>query len=140
MNSIYILGAIVIISIGNVVLSFIGSNTMLLPKTYVSLILLIIYLETNHSNCATLITTKNEVPFVKSALFSGAGVLILGLFSVKWLSLGILGLILAQGLVQLLYNNWKWPKVVFNDMKTNYFEIIKIGFAEWKNHLFEMKV
>jgi O-antigen/teichoic acid export membrane protein len=139
MNLIYILGAVVILITGNVILNIIGSNTMLLSEIYTAIILLIIYLETNHGNCATLITTKNEVPFVKPALLSGLGVLILGLISVKYLELGILGLILAQGLVQLLYNNWKWPKEVFHDMNTNFFEIIKIGFLEWKNHLFRDK-
>lgn len=135
MNSIYFLGALVILIAGNVILNIVGSNTMLLPETYTAIILIIIYLETNHSNCATLITTKNEVPFVKASLLSGAGVLIFGLISVKYLELGILGLLLAQGFVQLLYNNWKWPKEAFKDMSTNYFEVIRIGCLEWKNYI-----
>ncbi|MFZ7131950.1 MAG: O-unit flippase-like protein [Eubacteriales bacterium] len=135
MNSIYFLGALVILIAGNIILNIVGSNTMLLPETYTTIILIIIYLETNHSNCATLITTKNEVPFVKASLLSGAGVLIFGLISVKYLELGILGLLLSQGFVQLAYNNWKWPKEAFKDMSTNYFDIIKIGCLEWKNYI-----
>ena len=135
MNSIYLIGALVILFIGNSVLSLLGSNTLLLPKMYVFALLVIIYLETNHSNCATLITTKNEVPFVKPALLSGIGVLFLGLVSVKYLNIGLAGLILSQGFVQLLYNNWKWPHEIYKDLDTNYFEVIKIGYQQWKNIL-----
>lgn len=134
-NLIYFLGAIVILFSGNFILEIAGSKTMLLPKVHLALILIVVYLETNHSNSATLITTKNEVPFVSSALLSGLGVLFFGLISVKNLRLGILGLILAQGLVQLAYNNWKWPKEALKDLNTTYFEITKIGFSEWKNTL-----
>lgn len=96
-----------ILIVGNIILNIVGSNTMLLSRLYTIIILIVVYLETNHSNCATLITTKNEVPFVISSLLSGTGVLFFGLISVKYLELGILGLLLAQGIVQLLYNNWK---------------------------------
>ena len=58
MNLIFFCGAIVIYFGGNIVLSFVGSNTSLLPNSHLLLILIIIYLETNHSNCSTLITTK----------------------------------------------------------------------------------
>lgn len=135
MNLVYLVGVIGILSFGNSILDAVGSKTMLLPNAYVALILLVIYLESNHSNSSTLITTKNEVPFVSSALLSGLGVLLLGLISVKYLSMGILGLILSQGLVQLSYNNWKWPKEILRDLDTTYFEIIKIGLREWRKHL-----
>jgi O-antigen/teichoic acid export membrane protein len=135
MNFIYIFGASIILILGNTILNFVGSNTNLLSNAYTALILVIIYLETNHSNCATLITTKNEVPFVKSSLLSGVGVLIFGLMAVRYFKLGILGLLLAQGIVQLAYNNWKWPKEVLVDMHTNYFEIQKIGYIEWKKYI-----
>ena len=140
MNILYLAGALVILFIGNSVLSLVRSNTLLLPKMYVLILIVIIYLETNHSNCATLITTKNEVPFVKPAIISGIGVLVLGLISVKYLKAGILGLIVSQGFVQLLYNNWKWPLETYKDLDTNYFEIIKIGFMQWKNILIKKKI
>lgn len=138
MNLIYFVGAILILIIGNVALNIVGSNTMLLPKFYTVIILIIVYLETNHSNCATLITTKNEVPFVISSLLSGSGILVFGLMSVKYLQTGILGLLLSQGIVQLLYNNWKWPKEVLKELGVTYYEIIKLGMIEWKS-IFSVK-
>lgn len=133
MNIVYFAGAIIILFLGNTMLKLVGSKTLLLPNMYLIIMLVIIYLETNHSNCATLITTKNEVPFVKPSLLSGVGILVLGLISVKYLNAGILGLILSQGFVQLSYNNWKWPVEICKDLDTNYSEIFKLGFLQWKN-------
>ncbi|KUK72823.1 MAG: Polysaccharide biosynthesis protein, partial [Clostridiales bacterium 38_11] len=130
-NSVFIIGVSILLLFGNIILYYIGSNTLLLSNSYLFILLLIIFLETNHSNCATLITTKNEVPFVMSSLLSGVGVLLTGLIAVKYLEAGVLGLILAQGFVQLMYNNWKWPKVVFNELNSTYFKIIKVGAVEW---------
>ncbi|EIS42158.1 putative O-unit flippase domain protein [Yersinia pestis PY-59] len=35
---------------------------------------------------------------------------------------GVVGLILAQGIVQLMYNNWKWPLMVYSEFIKNNIE------------------
>ena len=72
-------------------------------------------LEWNHSTFATLITLSNRVPFVKASILSGGAIVILSFLSVWLTPLGILGLILAQGMVQLAYNNWYWPQLVLQE-------------------------
>lgn len=107
-----IFGIVSVIIFGPFALKLIGSNSELLPRSVLITFGVILFLEWNHSSFATIITLSNRVPFVKSSLISGVSILILSLLSIKLTHLGILGLILSQGLVQLMYNNWYWPKRV----------------------------
>lgn len=124
---IYILGSIIILFLGNYILLFLKSKTLLLPKEILIIILGMLFLEANHSNFATLITTKNEVPFVTPSIISGFAIVIFSLISIIYLELGLIGIILSQGVVQLLYNNWKWPVVVFKDLNVTITEYTCIG-------------
>lgn len=126
---IYLIGSLFLFSFGNKILEILKSNTLLLDNKYLILLLIIYFLEMNHSIAATLITTKNTVPFLKPALISGVIIVILMLLSLNFTNLGLYGVILSQGLVQLAYNNWKWPMEVSKDLSINYLEILKSGFS-----------
>lgn len=100
-------GAVAIISWGPDAMALLGSSTELVSPSILAALSLVLALELNHSIAASFITTRNTVPFVASALASGGltlggGVVLVG-------ALGLWGLVLAQGVVQLAYNNWKWP-------------------------------
>lgn len=71
-------------------------------------------LELNHSISTIYLTSKNKIDFMIPALISGISIVILGVILTKYL--GLWGLILAQGFVQAIYNNWKWPYLVLNDL------------------------
>lgn len=98
-------------------LSLFKINIAFLPENLLWLLSIIFLLELSHSTCATIITTKNEIPFMKSAVFSALGVILLAFVFTFYFNWGILGLILAQGIVQLSYNNWKWPKELYTELK-----------------------
>lgn len=126
----YILGSIILLVFGPFLLKTIGSNANLPEFWLLSLFLLVIFLEGNHSNFATFIVSGNNIPFVKSALISGA---IIGLGSYLLLSytkLEIWGLVLIQGITQLAYANWKWPLVVLREFDINLLTFFKLGFIE----------
>lgn len=123
----FLIGMIIIIFSGNSILNYIGSKTLLLDKSYLLFMGIILLLELNHSIAASLITTKNEVPFVKPALISGIAIGIISFLLLKYTKLGIFGILLSQFIVQLSYNNWKWPIEILKDLKTNYIEILKMG-------------
>lgn len=125
---IYLSGSLFLLNFGNKILEILKSNTLLLDNKYLILLLSIYFLEMNHSIAATLITTKNTVPFLKPALISGIMIVILILLSLNFTNLGLYGVILSQGLVQLAYNNWKWPVEVSKDLDINYLKILKNGF------------
>jgi len=123
----YGFGVLIIFTLGNDILNLIGSETSLLPKNYILFLSLILFLEFNHSVSATFITTQNEVPFVKASLFSGFGIVISSFIILKYTNYGILGILITQFIIQLAYNNWKWPYKVLKDLESNYLELFILG-------------
>jgi hypothetical protein len=120
--------ALVLLAFGSDMLEIVGSKTHLLGTTLLILFSVVMLLEVNHSVCASYLTTFNDVPFVKAALFSGVGIVIISILAVSVFHLGIGGLILSQGLVQLTYNNWKWPQEAAKKLGCSFYAIISVGF------------
>lgn len=115
--SIYIVGGGVMLLLGNNILTLIGSQTQLLPQTLLLLLLIVSLLEQNHSIAAGFIQAGNEIPFFIPSLLSGTAVVILLWAMLHYTQFGLLALIIAPGIVQLLYNNWKWPSVVIGEIR-----------------------
>lgn len=133
---IYILGAITLLLFGNWILVLFHSKTLLLPLLPLFLMLLVQFLESNHGMASLLISTRNEVPYLKAALISGFCIAALSLSSLAFTSWNITGVIILTGVVQLCYNNWKWPLMVSQELNNNYPQLIKIGFISLKEWLF----
>ena len=98
-------------------MNLIGSKTPLLPNVFLLVALIIALLETNHEIAANLLMTKNYVPFIKAALISAAMTIALLFLFLGFFHIGVFSLILAGGLAQIVYNNWKWPLEVIKDFK-----------------------
>jgi O-antigen/teichoic acid export membrane protein len=131
----FILGTAFLILCGPPLLTLIGSNAVL-PSTFILVLFsIIMLLEGNHSNFATFIVTNNRIPFVKPSLIAGAAIGIGSFLSLKYTSLGILGLILVQGLSQVVYANWKWPYVVCREFHISFPSFIALSFKESFNKL-----
>lgn len=114
---IYIIGGGAMLSIGDSVLCLLGSKTLLLPTSLLALLLLVSLLEQNHSIAAGFIQAGNKIPFFIPSLISGAATVILLWLLLDVMNMGLLGLIMAPGIAQLSYNNWKWPSVVIKEIK-----------------------
>ncbi|AJI98235.1 hypothetical protein A7722_02650 [Yersinia pestis subsp. microtus bv. Caucasica] len=121
-SSIYLLGFVTFLILAEYVLPTIGVSLSFLPLDYLLILGLIYFLEMNHSICATIITSKNNVPFVFASLFSGGLIILLSIMLSVHFKYGVVGLILAQGIVQLMYNNWKWPLMVYSEFIKNNIE------------------
>ncbi|HYH04965.1 MAG TPA: O-unit flippase-like protein [Bacillota bacterium] len=115
----FIIGGLVIIIFGSYLLNLIGSKTTILNTNILVYMCLYLFLESNHSIFASFITTGNNVPFVKASLISGGLIVMFSILLIKYTSLGIWSLLLSQSIVQLLYNNWKWPYIVLKELKMN---------------------
>ncbi len=120
-----ILGNLSIIFILPLLLTLVGVSTTLLPAKWLALLGFILFLEQNHSSFATLITLSNKIPFVTSSLISGIAIFIISTIFM-YFDFGIGALILTQGIVQLTYNNWKWPYVVIKENNLNLKTFIEI--------------
>lgn len=127
--------ALIVIGFADNILILLKSKTMLLPSEMVAFMMLYLFLEYNHSNFASVITTRNEVPFVKSSIYSGIGVVMFSLFNVQVLDLELWGLLLGQCFAQLLYNNWHWPLVVLREFDVSLWFMFRTGMRELKEKL-----
>jgi O-antigen/teichoic acid export membrane protein len=126
----FVLGALFLLFIVPPLLALMKSNAVLPAASIVLLYLIVMLLENNHSLFATVIVIGNSVPFMWVSLITGGLIAIGSYFSLAFTSLGLLGLVLVQGLVQLAYNNWKWPYVVCKEFKINFFEFIYLSMME----------
>jgi len=113
----YVLSGSVILVFGDSVLQFLGSNTMLMPSVLIALGLILSLEQTNLSVAGAILVTKNEVPFFKAALYSGA-IIIIGLFlSFHLFHWGLLTMLIIPLLVDVSYQAWKWPLEVVKELK-----------------------
>lgn len=129
----YFLGTISILFLSSTLLKFIGSN-LNLPLTLVLLFYsLVLLLEQNHSLYATFIASKNTVPFVLPSIVSGIFIALGTILWFNYINKNIIGLIVVPGIIQLCYNNWKWPLEVYKDLNINFALFYKNIFTNSKN-------
>lgn len=131
----FILGAFCLLLIVPLFLTLIKSNAVLPLSGIVLLYLIVMLLEMNHSFFSTMIVIGNSVPFMWIALISGSLIALGSYLSLAYTSMGLLGLVLVQGIVQLAYNNWKWPHVVFKEFGINIFVFLYLSFLGVFNRL-----
>lgn len=112
---VFLVGGVGLVYWGNYFLNFLTTEIDFLQYHFLIGLIIITLLESNHSVAGLFLTTKNIVPFFLPSVFSGMATLILFFVFFEFCDLGIISLILAPGLVQLLYQNWKWPFEVYKD-------------------------
>jgi len=134
----FILGAICLLFIVPPLLIIMKSNAFLPSFGIVLLYLIVMLLEANHTFFSTIIVIGNSVPFMWVALISGVLIAFGSYLSLSFTSLGLLGLIIVQGIVQLAYNNWKWPYVVCKEFGVNFFHFIYLSIIEVFNRFFKL--
>jgi len=116
MAVVFAVGGLVWVWSGDWILDLIDSQTHFVPTAMLCVMLLISVLEHNHAQSAGFIMADNKIPFFIPSLVSGAAtVILLGAFLgvCHW---GLWGVILAPGIAQLAYQNWKWPSVVIKEL------------------------
>jgi O-antigen/teichoic acid export membrane protein len=115
--AIFLICGVGLMVVGDPLLTLIHSKTHLLPVSMIFVFLVISFLDANHGISTSYLLTKNEVPFMKATIVSGIVTLTLLYLGFKFLSLGLWGMILAPGIAQALYQNWKWPLMVKYELK-----------------------
>lgn len=114
-GTIYLTGAAFVLFAIPPLLTLIGSHIALLDRPVLALLAVILLLEGFHSNAAFFITTANNVPFLRSSILSGIAVAT-GVILLSWGGAGVAWIILCQGVVQLAYNNWRWPLMAWREI------------------------
>ncbi|MBQ8939712.1 MAG: hypothetical protein IJ047_05760 [Paludibacteraceae bacterium] len=114
--AVYTAGGVAWVFLGNWALDLIHSQTHFLPTAMLCVMLFISLLEHNHAQSAGFIMADNRIPFFIPSLASGAATVVLLWLFLSPLQMGVWGLILAPGIAQLAYQNWKWPSVVIKEL------------------------
>lgn len=123
----YLLEFLVIWIWGLKAIALLKSNTDIPIAMYIYMSIYL-FLENNHSLFANIIEMSNIVPYFKASIISSILVLF-GELGISRIGLGgIYGLMTVQCIVQLSYNNWKWPSVIFKEYHINPIFIIREGF------------
>lgn len=130
---IYLLGALFIILFGQRLLILMNSQVVILPTGLLIFMSIFLFLENNHSMFATFISSENKIPFIKAAMISGSAIIIISTILVKTTNLGLSGLLISQAIVQLAYNNWKWPYVIFKKFKLSPKNMLVYSMIELKS-------
>ncbi|HHJ4522446.1 TPA: O-unit flippase-like protein [Citrobacter freundii] len=113
--ALYLLGVIIFVFSSDMIISLTGSKVGFLETKYILLLGVILLLDLNHNICASILTAGNKIPFVIPVIISGALISISGWLFADVFNMGVIGLIAAQGIVQLSYNNWRWPVMVYSE-------------------------
>ena len=113
---VFLVGGLALVFMGNWALSIIKSQTYFLPTAMLCTMLFISALEHNHAISAGFIMADNKIPFFIPSLVSAAATVLLLWIFLSPLHMGVWGLILAPGVAQLAYQNWKSPSVVIKEL------------------------
>lgn len=122
---VFIFGGVFLLFAGNWILAFVEAKTVLVAPAVLTVMLVAYLLELHHSVAANYITTSNSIPFVKAALLSGGAILLFAAALAP--QFGVWALVGSQALVQLSYNNWKWPLVVTQSLQSSVVQILTRG-------------
>ena len=123
--SIHAIGLAAILVFAPAMLQGIGHGTQPLAPPLLLALGLVYAAELNHSLAGAYLTTTNVVPFTRASVVSGVCVLLFGLvLAPAW---GAAGLIAAQGLVQLAYNNWRWPTLAARSLGCSWWRLVVEG-------------
>lgn len=112
---------------GDDILNLFNSKTNLLSPGLLAIMGLVVLFEVHHGISASYLTTFNHVPFLLASLISGTAVALLSFSLVKWGGYGVVSLIIGQGIVQLCFNNWYWPRVAMNHLAISFRDVICVG-------------
>lgn len=113
----YITCGLGLLILGHWILNLIGSKTQLMSQLLISLAIAVSFLETNHSIAASILLSKNEVPFFKASLLFGSITILLLLFFFQFNIMGLMVMVVAPGIAQGIYQNWKWPLEVAKELE-----------------------
>ena len=76
---------------------------------------------------ASFISNTNHVPYMRAYIFSSIAGVVISVIMVRYMKMGVWGLIIGQFLPQLVYNIWKWPREVYKMLETNWTKMVTAG-------------
>lgn len=133
LSSFYVLFALAVAGLVLVVLPLLNSlrDEFALDARILLAMALYVFLWRHHSVCAAYIANTNRIPYMVPFFVSGLAGVAVSIALIDFFDLGVWGLIWGPMIVQLSYNNWKWPATVAKRLGMGYFPLLGTGFAGW---------
>lgn len=125
--STFILGGLFIVFFGDKIISILKSNTEILPKNLLILLIIYYFIDRHQQLATKFISVRNEQPHVKAYINSSILSLILTFLVLK-VNLGIDGYIIVNICILLCYNAWKWPIQMYKQTELSLIRMIKITY------------
>lgn len=120
---VFVLGITFLGLLGTKLLELIGSNAELESSIFIVVMSVIWFLERHHAMHAQIFVTTNEIPFYKTAIITGViSIILMYLFVPRH---GVWGFLIAQGLSNLVINNWWNFKISVNSINDEYWSYLK---------------
>lgn len=131
----YICAAAAVYWLANPILNFLGGNTKLLEGAPLVLAIFTFFLQYNQMSFSLYIGMGNRVPYVNGEFFSGIFTMAAALLAVRCINTGVMGVLLAQCIVQACYNDWKWPYEVCRELHMSLRDILYLGIVGVKKEI-----
>lgn len=125
---VHIVVCLLILLVGSWIFSILTFNISFPSSVLIALYFVVVFLENNHTIAAHFLVSKNSVPFYKASLFAGFSTIFLLVLFLDKFKLDLLAMVLAPGLAQVVYQNWKWPSLLIKDLNISFLNLHNI----WK--------
>lgn len=125
--AIYAVATIILITVGPMALVNLSRNTRLIDTYPLIFCGLFYFFELNNGISGAYLASTNRIPFVKAIVVSGVAIACLSTILCLTTDLGIWSLLLSQAIVQLAYNDWKWPAEAVKHLGGGYARILYEG-------------
>lgn len=112
------------------IIQYIKSSFVL--NVYLFILLSIhLFLLTRHQLSASYISTMNQLPYTISFIVSSVVSVFGSWIAIKYLGLGIYGLVLGPMVTQSIYNNWKWNLYINSKLDVSEIGLLQLGISEY---------
>jgi len=103
----YFIGSLITLCLGRELLEFVGSNTELLPRFQLFLIIIFIFIIQINQKATNILSLSNNQSYVRSLIVSSAIIAVLNIV-LLFLGFGITEVLINGILIHSIYNLWKW--------------------------------
>lgn len=124
--ALYALGVIAFLVAGVPILHWIRPSFSMDAGVF-GLLALHMFLMARHRRFACFIAASNTLPYTLSFIVSGLAATAASYVSMRCFALGVYGLILPPLVIQMLYNNWRWPQYFLRSIGLSEFSMLRLG-------------
>ncbi len=122
--------AALLVAFGQYGLELLGSKKQILPRVWLGLLAVNVFLEMRFTFWGTLIFTENKMPYVWPAIVTNVCSALVIFALLHWTALGFGALVLGPLIAGCAFNYWYWPVYGARTIRTTWFRFVFFGKAK----------